>query len=101
MFKMKVGVVLLDPFYLAINTLRPKKWLPFSRWHFQIHFLKCVPKSPVSNIPALVCCLAGAKPLSEPIIVDFSDAYMCHSGFDELMSQRSVAQFYPSFIVGK
>ena len=35
--------------------------------------LKFVPKGPINNIPALVqivaCCLAGAKPLSEPMMV--------------------------------
>ena len=58
------------------------KWPPFSRRHFQIHFLewKCMNVdwkfteiSPINNIPALVQIMAwrwpGDKPLSEPMLV--------------------------------
>ena len=47
--------------------------------------LKFVPKVPVNNIPALVKIMAwycpGEKPylLSEPVMVQFTDAYMRHS----------------------
>ena len=45
--------------------------------------LKFVPKGPINNIPALVQIMAwrqtGDKPLSEPMIVYLSDAYMGHS----------------------
>ena len=42
-----------------------------------------VPKGPIDNIPALVQIMAwrrpGDKPLSEPMMVKFNDAYMRHS----------------------
>ena len=62
-----------------------KKWLPFSKRHFQSYFfnedvwisiyisLKYVPKGPINNIPASVQIMAwrrpGDKPLSEPLTV--------------------------------
>ena len=46
--------------------------------------LKCVPKDPINNIPALVqimaWCQSGDKPLSEPMLAQFTDAYMRHWG---------------------
>ena len=45
--------------------------------------LKFVPKGPMNNIPALVQIMAwrrtGDKPLSEPMMTQFNDAYMRHS----------------------
>ena len=45
--------------------------------------LKFVPKGPINNIPALVQMMAwrrtGDKPLSEPMMTQFNDAYMRHS----------------------
>ena len=45
--------------------------------------LKFVPKGPINNIPALVEIMAwyrsGDKPLSEPMMVKITDAYMRHS----------------------
>ena len=45
--------------------------------------LKFVPQRQINNITALVQLMAwhrpGDKPLSEPVMVQFSDAYMCHS----------------------
>ena len=45
--------------------------------------LMFVPKSPIDNIPALVQIMAwlrpGDKPLSEPMMAYFADAYMQHS----------------------
>ena len=42
--------------------------------------LKFVPKGPINNIPALVQIMAwrrpGDKPLSEPMMADFTEAYM-------------------------
>ena len=71
------------------------KWPPFSRRHFQTHFLslKCinsinislkfVPRSLINNIPLLVqimaCRRPSDKPLSEPMMVKFAYAYMRHS----------------------
>ena len=44
--------------------------------------LKFVPKGPINNIPALVKIMAwrrqGDKPLSEPVVAYFADAYMRH-----------------------
>ena len=41
-----------------------------------------VPKGPIDNKPALVqvidCRLFGAKPLPEPMVTHFTDAYMRH-----------------------
>ena len=45
--------------------------------------LKFVPKGPINNTPALVQIMAwprtGDKPLSEPMMTQFNDAYMRHS----------------------
>ena len=45
--------------------------------------LKVVPKCLINNIPALVQIMAwrrpGDKPLSEPMMTQFHDAYMRHS----------------------
>ena len=44
--------------------------------------LKFVPKGSIDNKPALAevmaWCLLGAKPLSEPMLTRFTDAYMRH-----------------------
>ena len=44
--------------------------------------LKFVPKGPIDNKPALVKIMAwrwkGGKPLSEPMLTRFTDAYMWH-----------------------
>ena len=83
---------IVSPLLLFINTLRPETiWPPFSRRHFQMHFLewktwillkislKFVPinfEMPVSinNILALVRIMAWRrpdnKPLSEPMMVN-------------------------------
>ena len=76
------------PQHIDIET----KWPPFSRRHLQMPFLewnvwisikissKLVPKGPINNIPALVRVMArcgpGDKPLSEPMFVWFTDAYI-------------------------
>ena len=43
---------------------------------------KFVPKGPINNVPALVQIMAwrpsGDKPLSEPVVIQFTDAYMRH-----------------------
>ena len=48
---------------------------------FQIS-LKLVPKSPIDNEPALVQAVGwrrrGDKPLPEPMMTQFTDAYMWH-----------------------
>ena len=44
--------------------------------------LKCVSKHPINNKPALVQVIAwrrtGDKPLPEPMLAQFTDAYMQH-----------------------
>ena len=46
--------------------------------------LKLVPRSPTDNKPSLVQVMAwrwtGDKPLPEPMITQFTDAYMRHKG---------------------
>ena len=46
--------------------------------------LKFIPRSPIDNEPALVQVMAwrriGDKPLSEPMLTWFTDAYMQHYG---------------------
>ena len=50
--------------------------------------LKCVPRSPIDNKPALIQVVVwrriGDKPLPEPMMTQFTDAYMLHWG-DELI----------------
>ena len=50
--------------------------------------LKFVPRSPIDNKPALVQVMAwhriGDKPLPEPMMTQFTNAYMEHKGGDEL-----------------
>ena len=78
-----------------VNTLRPRqnacqfpdifKCIFFNEnMYFSIKIsLKFVPKGSIDNIPALVQILArrwlGDKPLSEPMMAQFTDAYMRHS----------------------
>ena len=42
---------------------------------------KFIPKSPINHIPPLVqvmaWCQSGDKPLSEPMLTQFTDAYIC------------------------
>ena len=59
------------------NFLNGNVWIPIKI------SLKFVPKSPINNISALVQIMAwrrtGDKPLSEPMVTEFNDAYMRHS----------------------
>ena len=82
--------------HICVNSLRPRQ----NRRHFTEDVFKCnflnenvwipikislkfVPKGPINNIPALVQIMAwrrtGDKPLSEPMMTQFNDAYMRHS----------------------
>ena len=80
--------------YNWLNTLRPKQ----NACHFPENIFRCiflnenvwisislkfVPKCPINNIPALFQIMTwhwpGDKPLSEPMLVCFTDAYMRHS----------------------
>ena len=77
------------------NTLRPTqngrhfaddmfKWIFLNEnvWIPIEISLKFVPKGPINNIPALIQKMAwrqtGDKPLSEPMMTQFNDAYMRH-----------------------
>ena len=75
----------------ALTHLPLDKCPPFRRQYFQMHFcilieisLKFVPKGPIDNNPALVqimaWCRIGDKPLSQPMMNRFTDAYMWHWG---------------------
>ena len=78
-----------------INSSSPEQnGRHFGRQHFQLHFLnendiiliqiwlKYVPRSPIDNNPALVQVMAwrrtGDKPLPEPNMTQFTDAYKRH-----------------------
>ena len=82
--------------FTAINTLRPRQnGRHFADDTFKRIFLnenirisikislKFLPKGPISNNPVLDQIMAwrrsGDKPLSEPMLVKFTDAYMRHS----------------------
>ena len=49
---------------------------------FQWIFTECVPKVPIDNKSALVYVMAwrqtGDKPLTEPMLTQFTDAYLQH-----------------------
>ena len=79
-----------------LNTLRPRQnghnfrddifrylLLNENIWILIKISLKFVHKGPINNIPALVqimaWCRPGDKPLSEPMLVCFTDTYMRHS----------------------
>ena len=57
----------------------------FMDWNISIQIsLNFAPKGPIGNKSALVqvmdWCRTGGKPLLEPILVQFTDAYMRHYG---------------------
>ena len=59
------------------NFLKENVWIPIKI------SLKFVPEGPINNIPALAQMMAwrrtGDKPLSEPMMTQFNDAFMRHS----------------------
>ena len=85
-----------QPFgFHVINSLRPRQngrhfsddtfkriFLNDNVWISNKISLKFVPKGPINNIPALVQIMAwrriGDKPLSEPMLTQFTDAFMRH-----------------------
>ena len=81
---MKTTLLWMSTGHLHIES--ETKWMPFRRWHFQVHFLenvwvpvkislKFVPKGAINNIPALVQIMtwrrSGDKPLSEAMMGGF------------------------------
>ena len=86
-------IAAFSPLYLQTPLEDETKWLPFCRQHFQIHshvwkshfhsnFTAILPRGLIDVIPALVQIMAwrwsGIKLLSDPMMVWFNDAYMCH-----------------------
>ena len=91
-----VGILLIGPLgtnfsemLIEIHTFSFKKIhlkMSSGKWRrfcLGLNVLKFVPRGPVNKIPALVQIIAwhqpGAKPLSETMLVCFTDAYMEHS----------------------
>ena len=85
----------MGPILLTSTHLPPgQNGRHFGRRHFQMHFmsendrisikisLTFVPRSPIDNKPALVQVMAwrriGDKSLPEPMMAEFTDAYMRH-----------------------
>ena len=71
-----MAVVLADDIRFQINVLQWNDKIPIKI------SLKFVPKSTISNKPAFVQVMAwhltGDKPLPEPMLTQFTDAYMRH-----------------------
>ena len=100
------------PGRLIFNTLRPRqngrhfpddifKYI-FMNEKFCVLIqisLKFVPKGGIDNKAALVqvmaCRLFGAKPLPEPMLIQFTDVYMSALGGDELMENQSMQAVSP------
>ena len=72
----KIDSIVQTTFSNAI-FLNENYWIPIKI------SLKFVPKGQINKIPALVQIMAwrrtGDKPLSEPMLTQFNDAYMRHS----------------------
>ena len=68
------------------NFLNENVWIPIKS------SLKFVPQGPINNIPALVQIMSwrrtGDRPLSEPMMTHFSDAYMRHSASSSYQHTR-------------
>ena len=95
--KSVVYIIFQSIYELYMLTHLPwTKWPPFRRRHFQTHFrewqfylisirisLKFVPNGPIYNKAVLVQVkawrLTGDNPLPEPMLTQFTDAYMRHS----------------------
>ena len=82
-----VATIETEPTSRYLKTLRPRKnGRIFLNENVSIAIkisLKFVPKGPINNILALVQIMAwrwsGDKPLSEPMMTSFADAYMRRS----------------------
>ena len=88
----------MEILYICLNTLRPRQnGRRFADDTFKCIFLNAnvrisikisqrfVPKDPINNNPELAQIMAwrrtGDKPLSEPMMTQFNDAYMRHSAW--------------------
>ena len=69
---------------ILADDLFKRNLLNKMRCIFIIISLKYIPKGPIDNKAALVqvmaWCRIGDKPLSEPMLIEFTDAYMRHKG---------------------
>ena len=89
---------------LCFNTEYKAKCIPFSRWHFQIHFLewKCmsliqislnfVPKGPINNIPALFQIMAWCRQATSHYLKQWWSVYWhiyAPLSLNELMRHRT------------
>ena len=70
-----MAAIVADDIFKSI-FLNENDWIPI--W-ISLNF---VPRSPIDNKPALVqvmaWCRTGDKPLPEPMLTQFTDAYMRH-----------------------
>ena len=67
----KMTTILADDIFKCI-FLNENDWIPIRI------SLKFNPRSPIDNKPALVWRRPGDKPLPEPLLAQFTDAYMRH-----------------------
>ena len=72
-----MDAILADEIFKCI-FLNENDWIP------NRISLKFVPRNPIANKPALVQVMAwrraGDKPLPEPMLIQFTDAYLRHQG---------------------
>ena len=91
------------------------KWPSFCTWHFEIHFIECkhihfieillrfVAKGSFDNdnesawVQRMAWHWTGDKPLSEPIMVWFSDIYLCCLAY---VSQPKMYLLLREYLVG-
>ena len=76
--------------YISLTHWGQEKWPPFSRRHFQMHFLECkllilikislkfAPKGPINNIPALVQIMAWRRPGDKPLSEERTESLLTH-----------------------
>ena len=74
----------LDEIAAILQTLFSDGFSWMKNLYFIKISLKFVPKGPIDNNPAMVqimaWCRIGNKPLSEPMLTQFTDAYMRDQG---------------------
>ena len=78
------------------------RWPPFSRWHFQMHFVKRkwisislkFVKGPINNIPSLVQIMAWHRPVNKPL----SEPIYASLGLNELNEMSVILIFLQSWI---
>ena len=82
----KIDTILQTTFSNAISWMK--------MFEFRLKFHWSFPKGPINNMPVLVQIMAwrrtGDKPLSEPMMAQFNDAYMRHSASMSLIKLSKV-----------